>query len=107
MYLELTVTPSGWMAPVMNRWLTSLPSRSARPIVPVALLAHVPARGRRGVPLAGPPTGRRPMRRRELAARRRDMHRESLDTDSLAEALENQVAAIEEVLATLLWLVSS
>jgi hypothetical protein len=47
------------------------------------------------------------MRRRELAARRRDMHRESLDTDSLAEALENQVAAIEEVLATLLWLVSS
>jgi hypothetical protein len=40
------------------------------------------------------------MNRRELAALRRDMHRESLDTDSLAEHLEDRVAAIEEVLAT-------
>jgi hypothetical protein len=39
------------------------------------------------------------MRRRELAALRRDMYRESLDTDSLAEHLEYRVAALEEIVA--------
>src|ERR1039457_3622604 len=40
MYLESTATPSGTLAPVMKRWLTPLPLRLARPIVPVLLLAQ-------------------------------------------------------------------
>src|ERR1035441_1548692 len=40
MYVELTATPSGTLAPVMKRWLTPLPLRFARPIVPVLLLAQ-------------------------------------------------------------------